>query len=577
MSVDIQNNTINGVHSWLLEYYNKTKSGDIIIGRDVQKQLNLLIKDLSNTAYIYDMRNAHDRIDFIESCIKLTKSPFYGMPMICMLWQKCLIEALYSFKWTEDGYYRYYKEYPNKTHLNRFKKLHLLIGRKNTKSETTSALGLTEFFLGEAGNDIVCSSNNDEQSKLVFDAMNVMREMIDPKNKRSKKTLSIILNSKTNTKIFRLSDRTKNKEGRNIGLGILDESNEMAENIIAKSVEQSQSIKDEPLFINISTEGFIDNGYLSNELKYARQILNEEEEDATLLSFLYCQDSEQEVWQGLDNPRIWEKANPSLGQVKKVSYLRDQIKKAQIDSSERAMMMVKDFNLHLSSAQSWLNQSDYENKLTYKLKDLWGHHAIGCVDLSESVDLTSAKLIVFKPGDNKKYIVSHYWIPEAKLDANGKADGVDYRQWEKDGLLTICSGTDVDTQLVVDWFLKMNNDHEILPYVIAIDSWGSKLLKKQLEDIGFKVEKIEQGFRLSSAMKMTEQEFKKGNINYNDNEIDKWCLSNTSIELNNYGQIRPIKSKGNKDSSKRIDGSVSLIIGFSCYQLFRTEFHNYFG
>lgn len=577
MSVDLQGNTINGVHSWLLEYYNKTVSGEIIIGRDVKKQLALLIKDLSNSAYIFESKDAHLRINFIESCIKLTKSPYYGMPMILMLWQKAIIEALYSFKWTDDGYYQYYKEYPKKKHLKRFKKLHLLIGRKNTKSETASALGLTEFFLGESGNDIVCSSNNDEQSKLVFDAMNVMREMIDPRNKRSKKTLTNIVNAKTNTKIFRLSDRTKNKEGRNIGLGVLDESNEMAENIIAKSVEQSQSIKDEPLFINISTEGFLDNGYLSSELITARRILNEEEEDATLLSFLYCQDSEQEVWQGLENPRIWEKANPSLGIVKKVSYLRDQIKSAQIDSSNRAMMMVKDFNLHLSSNQSWLNQSDYENELTFTLKELWGCHGIGMIDLSESVDLTSAKLMVLKPGDNKKYILSHYWIPESKLDKAGKADGVDYRQWEKDGLLTVCSGTDVDTQLVVDWFLEMNNEHEIMPYVIGIDSWGSKLLKKQLEEIGFKVEKIPQGFFLSGAMKLVEAEFKKGNILLNDNAIDKWCLGNTSIELNNYGQIRPIKSKGNKDSGKRIDGSVSLIIGMNTYQLYRTEFHNLFG
>src|SRR5690554_3085320 len=116
-------NKINGVHSWLLEYYNQTVSGEIIIGREVKKQLELLIKDLNNPAYTYDMEDAHTRINFIETCVKLTKSPFYGKPMILMLWQKAFIEALYSFKWMDEGYFNYYGEYPSRKFLRRFKKL----------------------------------------------------------------------------------------------------------------------------------------------------------------------------------------------------------------------------------------------------------------------------------------------------------------------------------------------------------------------------------------------------------------------------------------------------------------------
>ena len=78
--------------------------------------------------------------------------------------------------------------------------------------------------------------------------------------------------------------KTQNKEGRNIELAILDESHEMKSNIIAKSIEQSQSSKEEPIFINITTEGFVENGYLDNELKYAREVLRGEREDEELLS-----------------------------------------------------------------------------------------------------------------------------------------------------------------------------------------------------------------------------------------------------------------------------------------------------
>ena len=40
----------------------------------------------------------------------------------------------------------------------------------------------------------------------------------------------------------------------------------------AKITELSQSIKDEPLFFNLTTEGFVVDGYLDDELKKGRRI-----------------------------------------------------------------------------------------------------------------------------------------------------------------------------------------------------------------------------------------------------------------------------------------------------------------
>lgn len=44
----------------------------------------------------------------------------------------------------------------------------------------------------------------------------------------------------------KLTDRTRNKEGRNIDFAVVDEVHEMKQNVIVKSIEQSQSIKDNP-------------------------------------------------------------------------------------------------------------------------------------------------------------------------------------------------------------------------------------------------------------------------------------------------------------------------------------------
>ena len=73
---------------YLVQYREAIRCGEIIAGLELIIELDRLIEDLNNPRYVYDTRDAHDRIDFIQGCIRLTKSPFYGKPMMLMLWQR---------------------------------------------------------------------------------------------------------------------------------------------------------------------------------------------------------------------------------------------------------------------------------------------------------------------------------------------------------------------------------------------------------------------------------------------------------------------------------------------------------
>ena len=279
-------------NSFLLEYRARAQSGEILIGQELRQELDNLNEDFSNDRYFFDTDAAHLRIDFMENCVRLTKSPFYNKPMVLMLWQKALIETVYSFKMAEESKERGIM-------IDRFKKILLLIARKNGKSETCSGLGLAEFIVGNEGSDLVCSSNDDTQASITFDAIDTMRLLIDPKEQDSKRNQRFMLNKQTGSKIFKLSDRTKNKEGRNIDFAIVDETHEMKTNVIGKSIEQSQSLKDNPKFWNITTEGFVEEGYLDEELVKCRRIIAGEDDGIAAeryLPWLYTQDSEAEIW-----------------------------------------------------------------------------------------------------------------------------------------------------------------------------------------------------------------------------------------------------------------------------------------
>lgn len=554
-------------NSFLLEYHARIESGEILVGQELWQELKNLKEDFRNDEYFYDTTDAMLRIDFMEHCVRLTKSPYYNKPMVLMLWQKAFIEAVYSFKMST-------------TKFDRFKKVILLIARKNTKSETCSALGLSELIVGNEGADIVCSSNDDMQASITYDAIDTMRRLIDPNDLDTKRNQRFIFNKVNGSKIFKLSDRTKNKEGRNIDFAIVDETHEMKENIIGKSIEQSQSLKDNPKFINITTEGFVVDGYLDDELKKARAVINGEDDSLSgqrLLPWLYTQDSEAEIWQ---DPKTWVKSNPTLGIIKKWDYLEEQVDVARKSKADRIFVLSKDFNVKQNNVQTWLNLEDYNYSAVYDLEDFRGCICLGAVDLSETTDLTCAKILLMKPGDNTKYIHTMYFIPQSKLeDSDDWNAGARYRDWAKAGLLTITEGNDIDLSLVADWFYKLYKNYNIKLWKCGYDQrfskdWISRMgfysWTKENEDL---VLILQNAQTLSNALKLCEADLQHQLVNYNENAMDRWCFKNAGLKIDDYSQCLCVKT----ERSKRIDGAVTLIILYEMYRRYRTEYKQIIG
>lgn len=564
----------NEDNSYLLRYRGEIQSGSIIAGQELIIELDNLAEDFHNDEYYYDTSDALLRMDFMENCIKLTKSPFYGQPMKLMLWQKAYIEALYSFKMARELRDR-------QMVIDRFKRSLLLIGRKNSKSETCSALGNAEFIVGNEGSDLVCSSNDNEQASIVYDAIDLMRQLYDPEDLDTKRNQRFIMNKGTNTKIFKLSDRTRNKEGRNIDWAILDEAHELKDNVIAKSIEQSQSIKDNPKFIIITTEGFVQDGFLDEELKKARKIINGEDDSISAIRYLpwlYTQDSEQEVFQ---NPRSWYKSNPSLDVIKKRSYLEEQVDLAKKSKADRIFVLSKDFNYKQNGVQSWLNIEDYTYEATYDIESMRGGYCIGEVDLAETTDLCCAKALVMKPGDPTKYILTKYFIPESKLEVDNDDHnaGAKYKEWVEGGYIQVCEGNDLDLTIVADWFYKLVKEHGITLYKCGYDQRFAKDFLRQMEEYGWSkkyedVEMILQNAQtLNNAILLVESELKKQLINYNENPVDRWCFKNSCLKVNELRQALVIKV----DNAHKIDGTVTLVSLYEMYRRHRSEYRKLIG
>ena len=529
-------------------------------------ELDNLLADIESGEYIFDTAEAELRIDFIENCVRLTKAPYYGKPMKLMLWEKAFIEASFSFKMESlDGEL-----------VNRFQEALLLIPRKNGKTEFIAALLLSEMIFGKAGSDIICSGTDDGTADLCYTAVDTMRLQIDPASVdtwRNQKGIKCFLN---NNHIYKLASSTRQREGRNIDVASLDEVWSLPEDgDIYKSIQQSTSTKEDYKIYMIGSEGFVD-GFLNKKRKEYTDIIYGEDDDISSkrkLPWIYSQDSESEIWKTDSDgvARAWQKSNPSIGIIKKWTYLRDRVDEARKSKADRVFVLTKDFNLKQSNAQAWLSESDYKYVARYELERFRGAAVLGAVDLSETTDMTSAKAMITPKGERTKYIHSHYWIPESKLaNADDRKAGAKYKEWAAAGLLTICEGNDIDLTLVADWYYRLYKDYGLRLFKCGYDVKFSRDFLRRMDEYGFECEMVIQNkITLSNAMKLCEADLKAQYINYNENPVDAWCLGNAAIEMDNLGNCQAVKIAGQPNA--RIDGAVTFIIVYEMYRRYRSE------
>ena len=549
--------------TYLEEYQYLIEGRHVITGYWIRKEIDNLIRDLQDGRYYYDTTEAHKRIKFIQACCLQSKHPYYMKPVKLMPFQLAFFESLYSFKMAD-------------TNLRRFIEGLLEIARKNGKSTMLAADGTADLFIGQGGSEICCASNDDRQSKYIWREVAGMRQRLDPKKSITSQNLVEIRNDFKNIIISRMSSKTQNKDGGNYTKAYQDESHDVDEENgnceIAEALWRGMSTKDDPLFINCTTQGFSRDGcYLDKKIAHAKKVIEGEVDDIHFLPFLFEQDSEAEIWQ---DEASWEKSNPSLRYgVKKIAKLRRDVELARTDKEARLHLLCKDFNIKQNSAQAWLRSGDFTYTQEVKsLEDFRGCHCLAALDCSQTTDLTNLKLLFMKKNDPTKYVFSHYWIPESKLtDSSDKAAGARYEEWAQKGYITICSGSIIDLTQVTEYIYQLKQRYGIMVLKCGYDKSFAREFEKSIDEISSKIREPINQKVMSTPMKWVERDFESHIINFGNNPVDEWCLGNACCFIDAYENYSCRKAQ----ASKRIDGAVVFIILYATLLKFNSEFQQY--
>ena len=223
---------------------------------------------------------------------------------------------------------------------------------------------------------------------------------------------------------------------------------------------------------------------------------------------------------------------------------------------------IEDFNIRETAGEAFLSFEQLNNEAMFDIDLLKPRYGIGGVDLSSTTDLTNATLI-FKTRDNLAilYVEQMYWIPEDLFEKRVQEDNIPYDIWYERGFIRKCSGNRINYHDVVEWFIEMQQKHDIYLYKCGYDSWSAAYfvedMKKQFGEMT--MEAVIQGKKtLSAPMKNLEAELTAKRIIYNNNPVLKWCMGNVSVDIDKNNNIQPCKTS----RTLRIDGFAGLLDAF---------------
>ncbi|MBG9839828.1 MULTISPECIES: terminase large subunit [Bacillus cereus group] len=549
----------------IIEYYNQIESGEVIVSSKVRRIYKKLVDDVYDTSSVfeYDANKANHVIEFIENFCKHSKGKWGGKAIELELWQKAFLAASFGFVHKIDG-------------TRKYREVLLIVARKNGKSTIASGIGLyLQVADGEPGAEIYAVATKLDQAKLVWlDAKRMVKK--SPVLLKRIKPLVRELNADFNDSTFKpLGSDSETLDGLNVHGAMMDEIHAWKDKNLYDVIVDGTSAREQPMIFMITTAGTIRESVYDMKYEEAEMLLNGLDDpdgykDDRFLPIIYELDKREE-W---TDQTKWKKANPGLGTIKKIDQLETKVNKAKANSLLVKNLLTKDFNIRETSTEAWLTFEQLNNKAVFDIAKLKPSYGIGGCDLSSTTDLTAAKVIFMLPNDPHVYVLQMYWLPEDLLEQRSKEDKIPYNLWAEQGLLRTTPGNSVHYKFITQWFLEVRDELGIYIPWIGYDRWSAKYWVEEMEGYFGKEAMIPvaQGKQtLSSPMKLLGADLESKLVNYNNNSIDKWCLSNTAIDVDKNLNIQPNKTNNQR---RRIDGTAALLNAYVVLQEKRNDYLN---
>lgn len=490
----------------------------------------------------YDKESADYAMNFIQ-CLSHTKGTWAGKPFELIPWQEQIIRDVFGIL-KPNGY-------------RQFNTAYIEIPKKQGKSELAAAVALLLCCGdGEERAEVYGCAADRQQASIVFEVAADMIRMCPALNKRCKilSATKRIIYLPTNSFYQVLSAEAYSKHGFNIHGVVFDElhtqPNRKLFDVMTKG---SGDARMQPLYFLITTAGTDTKSICYETHQKAKDILEGRKIDPTFYSVIYGAD-ENDDW---TSPKVWKKANPSLGITVGIDKVQAACDSAKQNPSEENSFRQLRLNQWVKQEVRWMQMNKWD-KCNYSVDEeaLEGRVCYGGLDLSSTTDIT-AFVLVFPPVDkDDRYVVlPYFWIPEENMQQRINKDHVPYDLWAKQGYLETTEGNVIHYGYIEKFIEKLGERFNIRE--IAFDRWGAVQMVQNLEGMGFTVVPFGQGFKdMSPPTKELMKLVLEEKIAHGGHPVLRWMMDNVYVRRDPAGNIKMDKAK----STEKIDGAVATVM-----------------
>lgn len=538
----------------------------------------------------FDLARAEHVRTYFRQFLRHSKGEWAGKPFELAEWEwSDIIAPLFGWIWGEDY------EDPRKRGCRRYQVAYIEVPKKNGKS----CLGSGLCLYGTTGDaepaaEVYCVAADKNQALIVFhEAENMVEASPDLASELQVISSRKIIQFPATRSFYQaLSADVPTKEGLNIHFLVYDELHAQPSRKMWDTLRFGGAARRQPLLVAITTAGWDRTSICWEQHEYAQAILDGVvRDDPLFFPYIRAADPKDE-W---TDPRIWSKANPSLGLTLSIADMRAACAEAARTTAKRNAFLRYRLNIWTEQEERWIPMEAWREKCGLRgiepprhkdtkgdngkkrprlknmkegvetarqwrdrmMTELAGKPCFGGLDLGSTSDLTALALL-FGSVNERVIVLPWFWVPERGLFEREITYAELYRHWIADGFITPTSGdtTDynqvrADIRDIAEWF----NIREL-----AVDRvfQGAQTCTDLMAD-GMNVIAYSQSFlHFAAPSKIFLELILNGKLAHGDNPVLTWMAANAVAAEDVAGNVKPMKPK--KMSRLKIDGIIASIM-----------------
>ena len=461
-----------------------------------------------------------------------------------------------------------------KGNYRRFTDINVCVARKQGKSTLASGIGVKGLiFDNEIESQVYCAANTLKQAKIVFDESKKMIKrspiLHDFFNLKDDLLAESITFQETESTMRPVTGDASTLDGFDPHLAILDEPHEAKDNSMYDIFATGNGGRPNPQIFMISTAGFHKDYWYYEQLMASLGILEGKYQDDNTFVMYYTLDSEEEI----NDPKMWIKANPSMGVSMTEGYLHKQVARMQNSPSFTVGVKTKNFNMFVDSQEQWIASELWADlaRTDDILKEKEIVRVWGGIDGAKVRDMFAISLL-FEFADGTHYIKHRFYIARKQIGMFQGPEGLLFDQWQKNGFLHVTNGDTIDIEevelVIKEMYAQYSEKFGFWgydPYKLTemVARLNEEFPREQIYDETtgkWKMEDRLQPVR-QNLMTLTEPTTNFENLVENkqlfhdNNPVMNWMMANVVMIFDSIQNYKPDR----KSDKKKIDGVISTL------------------